>query len=285
MLIRRVVSHCEFGDGVIVSVYPNGNIKVDFHGEQKAFGVPAAFLQGTLKTEDKTVQEYVDTCAAKMTGKLNCLSIEKNIKRAFVFCNLMWSDWYDDPDGRGTNGGSYVAKTGSGNENMNFLPIEIQYNGEPKSMMLGSFETKTTGSRQNSTHIERIHGCDAMRNYEFVNGVTVIWCATPPQGGCSVVGWYNNATVYRDYQTIPIEDSNGKLLWERWYNVSCDAKDAVLLPVKERLSNDKWLVPRKPRDPFGFGQANIWYASEPEACEFVDRMLSNIEKYTSKNRS
>ena len=47
------------------------------------------------------------------------------------------------------------------------------------------------------------------------------------------------------------------------YNAIAKAKDCVLLPVGERSRKIKWQVPRKANGwKFGFGRANVWYASE-----------------------
>jgi hypothetical protein len=73
--------------------------------------------------------------------------------------------------------------------------------------------------------------------------------------------------------------------WERCYNVCCRFEDATLLPVETR-SEPQWAIPRhnsKENVSFGFGQANIWYASEPAAEDFVKRMIHQIEIYSGED--
>src|SRR6185437_14178093 len=38
---------------------------------------------------------------------------------------------------------------------------------------------------------------------ERLEGVTVVWIASSPEGKRVVVGWYRSATVFRDYQEPP----------------------------------------------------------------------------------
>ena len=65
------------------------------------------------------------------------------------------------------------------------------------------------------------------------------------------------------------------------YNAIAKAKDCVLLPIGERSRKIKWQVPRKANGwKFGFGRANVWYASEDneELKAFLKSILS--ENYT-----
>lgn len=39
-----------------------------------------------------------------------------------------------------------------------------------------------------------VYGADS------VSDILIVWTAKRPQGGIYIVGWYKNATVYRDYQ-------------------------------------------------------------------------------------
>ena len=287
------VHHKLYGEGVITGLR-DGIITVQFQNEEKCFVIPGAFQSGFLTTEDEALLKCVEEEAKrKEPNAPQELKTEKAVpqksngtKTPVVFCNIMWQERYDGSDEKGINGGSYVKENGTGNEYMNFLPFEVQENGSDtfKEALLGSFETKSKQGRANETRIERILGCRARKSDDWVDGVTVVWCATSPWGTGRVVGWYQNATVYRTYQGALIHEPDGSA-WERWYNIKCDCEDAVLLPVKTRYAR-VWDVPRaKKQDgqPFGFGRANIWYASEPEAQEYVKSILSNIEQYTGEN--
>ena len=48
----------------------------------------------------------------------------------------------------------------------------------------------------------KIEKLGADKNAAYVSGVTVVWTAGPETGGTAVIGWYENATVYREYQEL-----------------------------------------------------------------------------------
>ena len=204
--------------------------------------------------------------------------------KPIVFCNIGWcNDYIGDENDPLIGGGSYVREHGSGNEHKNFLPFFVSEEGseEEHLWLLGSFETKHHQGTPNQTHIEKICGCSTLRKEEYADDVIVVWCATNPQGKSCVVGWYEHASVCRFYDILPIDHEDGSEE-ERWYNVSCLFEDATLLPVEVR-SEAQWAIPRhsnKHPVDYGFGQANIWYASEPAAEEFVKRMIHQIENYS-----
>ena len=99
--------------------------------------------------------------------------------------------------------------------------------------------------------INRLGAADAD---DHVDGVLAIWVATnPEETGSYIVGWYANATVYRNWQAPPpdpdrhIENVNEDI----GYYVTVLAENAVLLPSDERL----FWVPNATMEPFGMGIA------------------------------
>lgn len=117
----------------------------------------------------------------------------------------------------------------------------------------------------------KIEKLGAGKEDESVSGVTVIWTASPESGGTAVVGWYKNATVYREYQTLPKRtglQKNNKL---KSYHIVASENDATLLPPDERTL----LIPRGVKG--GIGQSNVWYADSPESKKHVTRVTKLIE--------
>ena len=169
------------------------------------------------------------------------------------------------------NGGSYIKENGTGHEEYNFEPINI--NGYEKPVCLGFFYTKSNNGKVNQLHIEKISGCGLMKHEDMVDDVLVVWCATTPDNMPVVVGWYKHATVYRYYQEC--EFDTGYL---QNYNVISDAENCVLLPSSLRR-NSKWHAATARIDGFGFGQAMQWYAEDPKAAEYIKRLVENIENY------
>lgn len=196
-----------------------------------------------------------------------------------IFCNIASIKYYkgiikniDEP----RYGGEYVTSTGDAHEKYNFQPIDL----DGTELCLGFFETKTTnGVTRNELHLEKIEGYSI--NNEIAYDVLVVWCAKLHDGRTTVVGWYKKATVYRRYKIAEIELDDG--IYEQSYNIEADVDNCLLLPDNER-NRFLWNVPRKSKGrAFGFGQANIWYALEPKAEDFVRQLVNSIEEYQGNN--
>ncbi|MDP8568329.1 protein NO VEIN domain-containing protein [Methylophilus aquaticus] len=106
---------------------------------------------------------------------------------------------------------------------------------------------------EGSIKVERIVGSDASVDDYKVDGVLVIWTATRPEGGSVVVGWYKNATVYRDYQNFKTKSALHSKNGLEGYRIQTDSENANLLSIDERTIR----VPR--RTDGGMGQSNVWY--------------------------
>lgn len=207
-----------------------------------------------------------------------------------LFCNIAWLDYYkgiykgvDEPVG----GGDYVKKTGNAHEKYNFEVVEIDNDSE--QYCLGFVETKKTKTNRNQLHIEKINGCELAVNEDQVEEVLVIYCAKhPAHNFTTVVGWYKHATVYRYYQEMgfPSSEPDETEIYIQNYNALAKAKDCVLLPRRERSLYSKWSVPRRTSGAaYGFGQSNIWFASEENDLldKFLKTLVSQINDYDGVN--
>lgn len=206
-----------------------------------------------------------------------------------VFCKISsmkyykGANWSDVP----YNGGSFVKENGYGHEEYNFLVRDIPADWvddsgtiEVGEYCLGFVETKSTNSSTcNQLHVEKILGFgEAFKKEPCVTGVTVIWCATSDLNETTVVGWYKNATVFREYQSFLDEKSE-----ERYYNVIAPSSECVLLPQGTR-HRYIWGVPsKKYTRAFGFGQSMLWYAQEEKAVFYLQDLLQNINNYNGEN--
>ncbi len=279
-LIGKRVVHKTFGQGSIIQLN-DSVLKVQFSEREIRFSYPGAFKDGFLVFEDSSMNEQITTWPEEKPK--SPISIQP-----VVFMNIAWMKWYlgTTEDDIPINGGSYVREEQDCSERINFRPFTVVFDGEDKETdcFLATYEPKSNRGQTNQTHIERIRGCAAMKNRNCVSDVTVVWCATAPNGNSYVVGWYKNATVYRDFQSAIIDKPDGTC-WDCYYNVTCAYEDATLIPYEKRESQE-WKIPRrntKERARFGFGQANIWYASEEEAKPFVSELLKRIEYYSGEN--
>lgn len=151
-------------------------------------------------------------------------------------------------------GGAYIKDHGSGYEIYNFAKHR------------GYFY----GGAAYKINLKRL-GCSD--EDEKIDGVTVIWVATnPDHGGQYIVGWYKNATIFREEKDPP-KDSN-------WYSskipfsIKAPAKESkLLLPIDARIFE----IPKATKGEPGFGQKNVWYADKEKDKPFVKRILKYIK--------
>jgi 5-methylcytosine-specific restriction protein A len=176
-----------------------------------------------------------------------------------LFCNIGWMEKYEGIKGDSIARGGAFNKLSIGSEVCNFSDV----NGT----MYGFVNSK------GKINIDKL----GANNNDSIDGVTVVWTAGPPNGGTVIVGWYKNATVYRELKEFKKElkkfKKTPKLQLENrviGYRVTADAASATVLPVDER----EFVIPRNVKG--GMGRSNIWYADKPEVLELVQRVQEMI---------
>lgn len=199
-----------------------------------------------------------------------------------LFCKISSMKYYKgacDAD-MPLNGGSYVLENGYGHEEYNFFPFKI--NDDQDAYCMGFVEPKSNREKRNTLHLERIDGCELLKREPLVSNVLIVWCATRQQNDLTVVGWYNHATVLRELHewTVTWADGSEEVLC---YNVQAAAQNCVLLPESERNRRIWWVPTAKYTKSYGFGQAMVWYANEPEAEQFINKLLNSINSYQGEN--
>ena len=181
-----------------------------------------------------------------------------------LFCNVAYMQYYDFDVIKETpkHGGLYVLTTGDAIEKLNFHICE-------DGKIRGFVETKyrdsyTSGKKPNQLKIENID--PKYKNSESIDGVTVVFCAHSDLHKKSViVGWYNNAVVFR----------NRPMYRGRQYNIECAAENAFLVDEDRRT----FIIPRASKDGVGFGQSNLWYAKDEKAKEFIKEVFEYIRAF------
>jgi hypothetical protein len=110
---------------------------------------------------------------------------------------------------------------------------------------------------------------------DTLDGVTVVWTATPPHGGDRViVGWYANATVYRD--PIRRRQSDGQ---EDQFFFSAKPDDVTWVSPSRRTFKIK--VGRPKQGILGPGQSKIYYVSN-RAPTLAREISTYITKFKNK---
>ena len=170
-------------------------------------------------------------------------------KMKIVFCKIGWSSSYNgDISDKPVNGGSYNVNQ-IGHEIHNFKSFNGTYYGYVQST-------------KDNIEVSRID-----RNAkEKAENVLVIWCATREKTrGQVIIGWYKNATIYREHQFVPddvMEERN--LKDHNFYNI---------------ISNDVFLIPENERKfEIDYKGRNVWYAEEKETLK--QKVLEYIKNYS-----
>lgn len=156
-----------------------------------------------------------------------------------------------------SGGGKFVRKNGYGHEMFNFLPSY----GYMYGFVRPNHET---------IRIERL---GALKADDSIDEILAVWTAKANTGGTFIVGWYKNATVYKNYQTPP---SHSKRIYKDkdfGYYVRAKVEDCKLLPVDKRTFN----IPRSGN--VRMGQSPVWFADRPKHQEFKETVSSYIDNY------
>jgi 5-methylcytosine-specific restriction protein A len=172
-----------------------------------------------------------------------------------LFCNVGWMNKYNGIAGDSIERGGKYNKHSIGHEVCNFTNNQgfvygyVQPVGE-------SIRLEKLGASKKDGNIE---------------GVTVVWTAGPESGGTVVLGWYEDATVYRDLQLIEKPNALQRKNGVTSFRVKAQANKATLLPVEQR----ELIIPRAEKG--GIGQSNVWFADKEESQEIVGKVLELIK--------
>jgi len=172
---------------------------------------------------------------------------------SIVFCNIGWMNNYDGIRGDSIQRGGSYNKDAIGHEVCNFTPSRGKVYGFVQS--------------PGQIAVERL---GASRKDDRAESVTVVWTASPDTGGTAIVGWYTNATVFRELQvnSHPSRKHSSNNIFE--YRVVASAENAHLIPSQER----DFIIPRGKKG--GIGQSNVWYADKPESQALVQDVVKYI---------
>lgn len=172
-----------------------------------------------------------------------------------IFCNIGWMKNYNGISGDSIERGGKYNEHSTGHEVCNFTNINGNVYGYVQPV-------------GRSIKIEKI---GASKQDDKIDGVDVVWTAGPESGGTVVVGWYKDATVYRDLQSIENQNSKQKRNGVSSYRIKARWANAVLLPVEKR----DLIIPRAVKG--GIGQSNVWFADKQESQEIVNRTMALIK--------
>jgi hypothetical protein len=188
------------------------------------------------------------------------INTTEEIMNKIIFFNIGWMERYQGLKGDGIQGGGkHIENEGWGGEVFNFK--------NQNDVCYGYVQPKISSNGDAFSSIIRIERLGANLTDQCIDGVLVVFTSKDPiNKGTRVIGWYKNATIYRESQFI-----NGKARVFRGNNlpyfVKAKAEDTFLLPVDSRIE----MVPRGKN---GMGQSNVWYCEENDV--FRKRIINIV---------
>lgn len=177
-----------------------------------------------------------------------------------LFCNIAWMKFYNgiSEDDAPYYGGELKRKGKEGTESANFR----DYNGK----CCGFFEFK--GNLDLKKYTE-----EAKADPSSLLNVLVIWIAENKKNEMKIVGWYKNATIYREIQSIK---SYFFPEFSRYYRIEALSKDCHLLRETDR----SYSVDLNGLSKFALNQkhSNAWvYDSTKQEDPGLSKLLTYIE--------
>jgi len=238
---------------------PNGKLRYTFIKEKEGYYFTGVFSFKEMQGNTRVYSIVDDKVKLPYPSK------------PMIVCRTTYMKFYDGitEDDKPVNGGSYVSTNNDAFEKNNFHCHEDGF-------CYGFVETKYVGGNTannqfaKSIHIENIDSRYA--NKDSISGVRVVFAARSPiKNKMVVVGWYDNATIYRD-RVI-----DGNLM----YVMKCSCNDAHLIEEENRNFD----VPAATHDPIGIGQSNFWYIqSNVRAKDYEQKLTNYIDSFLSENK-
>ena len=177
-----------------------------------------------------------------------------------IFLNIAWMKHYKGitQDDKPVGGGSFVTHHKFGHEIFNFRPY--------KGYCYGYVQPRgdTINIKRIKINIKRV---GAGEEDDYADNVLAVWVSRS-----RIIGWYKNTTIFRKHQPAPVGSERFYKGQEIGYFIKAKSGDCRLLPVDERT----FLIPRRKKG--GMGQANVWYADQPENSQFKQDVLDFIKE-------
>lgn len=170
------------------------------------------------------------------------------------YCRVGWMNAYrGNVDERPQNGGAY-NKDNIGHEVYNYLGVDGKYYGFVEAGI------------NNTIHIDRL---GATKKDQSIDNILVVWVASHPnKKGQYIVGWYEDAIVYKDVQKVPNNIMKSRSLKSHdFFNIY--SEKVTLLDVTERTYQLE-----------GMGHSNIWYGNEKtdsDVCDYINNKIRGID--------
>ncbi len=223
------------------------------------------------ESSEQEIRSLIEIAYRKKAGK----KYQTKSGQRIIFFNIGWMKYYQgiptDESDSIEGGGSFVDKHGFGYEIYNFQP----YSGK----LYGYVQPVTRDHKFNKGQI-RIERLGASAGARSIDGVTVVFTAKSPKSGLRrIVGWYQNATVFRYRQTPPKESGRTYKGEEIGFYTIAEESNCTLLDEAFRDELDIEV----PTGKDGMGESNVWYADKVQNKGFMKSVLEFLDFYSPDN--
>jgi hypothetical protein len=201
-----------------------------------------------------------------------------------IVCNIGWMKNYQglfkESDAISSSA-TFVDEKKWGYEIFNYLPIENSVYGFVQPSGQKSYLERQIRLEQIDPSIGK--------DDKYIDNVLVIWVAPYPKGGTYVVGWYENARVYRNYQKSSLIKRSFKSE-SLGYFVKADDCNVICLPESDRLIEQLKVQRASAAKNYkgGLGHSCVWFAhideSRPYNNIFRQNIINFIDNYKKNNR-
>lgn len=200
-----------------------------------------------------------------------------------LFCNTGWMEEYEGitETDKIIGGGKYVEANNDGGEVYNFHNRAGFCYGYVQPVNPKSSNSVSGG-------VIKIEKLGASEDAKSISNIDIILTAKRPTAGTVIVGWYKNATVYREKQEFDKSkhhDTEGRQYGYRFY---AEKSNVTLLKPDERVVEIPRATGKRPVKG-GMGQSNVWYAQKLEDggvfLSEVSALLNHGNIYKNKSRS
>ncbi|GAB6098957.1 hypothetical protein JCM16358_08360 [Halanaerocella petrolearia] len=196
--------------------------------------------------------------------------MRKDLKKEFentkmIFVNIAWMKYY-----RGQNERDQIPKNSGGGKSKYHVEETMFYDID--GYLYGFAYPGSYNNKWKKLNLKG-HFSDCVQNdgsSDYVENTLVVWVAQKDKRNNSphvIIGWWNNATIYREYEKIE------KPYIKKWFNIKAKLEDSFLLEENDR----NYKIGRRKTDGVGFGQSNIWYADRDFEQQFKFKVYKYID--------
>lgn len=176
-----------------------------------------------------------------------------------LYCRVGWMNAYRGNAIERPQGGGKYNINNIGHEVYNYLGYEGRYYGFVEPGLLN-------GATKNIA-VEKLCGD---KKSDSAENVLVVWLSTKPGQGQYIVGWYEDATVYRELKNVPQDAMSIRALKDHdFYNIY--SEQVFLVEPEKRIFRVE-----------GMGHSGVWYGNSEVNAKVIDYIKNYSNDYEER---